>query len=89
MRQLLKEVEGKTAEKLLASIESGTEKGWRLVNNHLKLTTLDRAGKIVSYDSVACNKGPEKPVILNDGKEFCVMTAKQIKDCPDCPHPCV
>lgn len=40
-------------------------------------------------DSIVCNKGPEKPVILNDGNEFCVMTAKQIKDCPDCPHPCV
>lgn len=66
-----------------------TEKGWRLVKNHLKLTTLDRTGKTVSYDSVACNKGSEKPVILNDGNEFCVITAKQIKGCPDCPHPCV
>jgi len=66
-----------------------TEKGWRLVKNHLELTTLDRTGKTVSYDSVALKKGPDKPVILNDGNEFCVITAKQVKGCPDCPHPCV
>ena len=66
-----------------------TEKGWRLVKNHLKLTNLDRTGRTVSYDNIACNKGPEKPVIFNDGNEFCITTAKQIKGCTDCPHPCV
>ena len=66
-----------------------TEKGWRLVKNHLRLTNLDRTGRIVSYDNIVCNKGPEKPVIFNNGNEFCVTTAKQIKDCTDCPHPCV
>ncbi len=66
-----------------------SEKGWRLVRNHLELTTKDRTGKTVSYESVVCSKGGEKPVVLNDGNEFRVMAAKQLRGCPDCPHPCV
>ncbi len=66
-----------------------SEKGWRLVRNHLELTAKDRTGKTVSYEAVVCAKGAEKPVILNDGNEFRIMAAKSLRGCPDCPHPCV
>jgi Uncharacterized protein conserved in archaea len=66
-----------------------TEKGWRLVKNHLELTSLDREGQEVSYDSVVCQNGGEKPIVLNAGSSFQVMAAKDVRGCIDCPHPCV
>lgn len=66
-----------------------SEKGWKLVKNHLELTTSDRTGNKVSYDEVVCKTGGEKPVFLNDGNSFQVMPSKKLRACPDCPHPCV
>ncbi len=66
-----------------------SEKGWKLVRNHLELTTADRSGKSVSFKDVKCQKGKDKPVILNDGNEFRVISSACLTECTDCPHPCV
>jgi putative methanogenesis marker protein 8 len=66
-----------------------TEKGWRLVQNHLELTSRDRTGEHVSYGGVVCKRGEERPVILNDGGMFTVIKAKELAECADCPHPCI
>ncbi len=66
-----------------------SEKGWRLVKNHLELTTEDRTGKPISFEGVKCQKGKYKPVILNDGNEFRTIPSGSLKKCIDCPHPCI
>jgi len=66
-----------------------TEKGWRLVKNHLEETDSARTGHPVSYDGVICEKGTDKPVILNGDNRFTVLAAKDLLDCTDCPHPCI
>jgi putative methanogenesis marker protein 8 len=66
-----------------------TEKGWLLVKNHLDLTDRDRGGKVIDYDNVLCRRGPDKPVIMNDENSFRIVAAKDLKECLDCPHPCV
>jgi len=66
-----------------------TEKGWLLVKNHLELTEKDRTGKSVSYSGVICRKGKKKPVVLNDENSFRIIASENLRDCLDCPHPCV
>lgn len=66
-----------------------TEKGWALSKNHLKVMAEERREDPDLFDTIIPGKGPGKPVILNDKDRFRVITKEDIKECTDCPHPCI
>lgn len=66
-----------------------SEHGWLLVKNHLEVMGKDPNRKPISFDQVVCKKGKDKPIILNDINQFKIITADELLECLDCPHPCV
>lgn len=59
-----------------------TKKGWELVRNHLLLNGVDElTGKLT--------RGDEKPVYIKGKGKIKVLKKKEIRDCIDCPHPCI
>lgn len=59
-----------------------TERGWKLVRNHLLLN-----GSEELTDGLT--RGDEKPVYLNERGKIKMIKRKEIHQCLDCPRPCI
>jgi hypothetical protein len=66
-----------------------SEKGWELIKNHLILTGKDQHKKINTFEQVERKKGKDRPVILNDIGRYRIIPARELRECRNCPHPCV
>lgn len=60
-----------------------TKKGWELVHNHLEYMVNQK------IDEVDLTSGEEKPVFLNSEDGIKRLVKKDIRQCSDCPHPCI
>lgn len=60
-----------------------TEKGWNIVQNHLYL--MNNAHQF----NPELTMGDERPVFLNQDGMIRERKKKDIRQCSDCPHPCV
>lgn len=61
-----------------------TKRGWEIVRNHL----LVMSKEFNNYELNLVN-GEDEPVILNSKHGFKVLSKKYVRNCSDCPHPCV
>lgn len=59
-----------------------TKKGWELVRNHLQMMNDNEI-------ETELGVGDEKPVILNQDKSLKLIKKRELRDCGNCPHPCI
>lgn len=59
-----------------------TKRGWELVRNHLQMMNDDEI-------ETELRVGDEKPVILNQNKSLKLIKKRELRNCSDCPHPCI
>ncbi len=61
-----------------------TSQGWKLVKNHL--TMMDGN---VNLDDVVLETGDDKAVIVNSKEGVKKLVKRNVRECSDCPHPCI
>ena len=59
-----------------------TKRGWELVRNHLQMMNGDEIETELGVED-------EKPVILNQDKSLKLIKKRELRNCGDCPHPCI
>lgn len=66
-----------------------SQNGWQLVKNHLVHMSQEQGLNPSMFDSVKLATGSEKPIILNSKHGFKMISKSELKQCDDCPYPCI